>query len=690
MVVTAALELQDPRERPRTAEAKADQAHRRFRDERSDFVSLLRLWAFLSEARARGTSHLKRTCQENFISFVRAREWFEVHRQLQDVVREIGLVASARMGSNGPRRQRRPRGARSEPSGEQGVGTKAGAEGGMEVDGLHKALLSGLLSRIGQYQATARVYAGARQTRFLLHPASALAKKPPAWVMAYELVQTTQLFARTAAKIQPEWLNDVAAHLLKRRYGEPYWSSKAARAHIKEQATLFGLPVLRDHDVDYSKVAPGRARLIFLEHALVRGEYRSRGRFQAKNEQLLDYVARLRDKARQSSMLADDEALLTFFDGRVPEHVVDGRSFETWRETAEVDNPDLLLLSLSDVLVDDRALDPADYPDTLTLHGTQLELTYRFEPTADDDGVSVILPLPMLLHLDAGELDWTIPAWHHDKIYALLETLPKDVRRRLGPLPALARELAARLTPFSGPMLPLLSAATSTLSGVEVEAAAFRMDAVAPHLRLTIRLVDERGHVIAQHRDLRWLMGQHLEQARSLFKQAVREPNWERKDLSSWDFDELPSFVERSVYGARVRAYPTLLARDTGVDLTLMESEQEALVALRGGLRRLISLEHQRALAALGKRVPPPFPRTLGLPPSRAAKDAFRARVLDRVVDEAFELETERLPRTRTAYESLRTRGASRLESALVRWSTAITAAASELERTLRALVGVL
>src|SRR3954467_5849658 len=318
LILAAALNIQDPRERPRGLEQKADQLHRGFRDERSDFLGLLKLWAFVREALNRGMSELRRTCRDNFLNFLRIREWAEVHRQLEDVAKELGLQA---------------------PNARPAPGNRADLE-----ERLHRALLTGLLSKIGQWNSEQRVYIGAKQTRFALHPSSALAKKPPAWVMAFELVETSQLFARTAAKLDPEWLDEVGAHLLKRSYSDPHWSEKSARSSIKEHATLFGLPVFRGRSVDYASIAPGRARLMFLEHALVRGEYRTRGAFQEHNRALLAEVARQRDKARQSDLLVDDEALLSFFDRRVPEQVHSGKNFETWRQTAEAKEPNILCL----------------------------------------------------------------------------------------------------------------------------------------------------------------------------------------------------------------------------------------------------------------------------------------------------------------------------------------------------------
>lgn len=670
LVLAAGLNIQDPRERPRGLEQKVDQQHLRFRDERSDFAGILKLWTFVREQEARGTSQLRRACKENFLSFLRVREWREVHRQLEEVVKEL------RIGGRGPKRP---------PAGKgNAAGNGAAASAG---DAIHLALLSGLLSRIGQWNAEQRVYLGARQTRFMLHPASGLAKKPPAWVMAFELVETTQLFARTAAKVEPEWLDKVGGHLLKRSYSDPHWSEKSARASVREHATLFGLPVLRDRSVDYATLSPSRARLMFIEHALVRGEYKSRGRFQEHNKQLLAEVARLRDKARQSDMLADDELLLAFFDRRVPEEVVNGKTFEAWREQAEVREPGLLLLALSDVVSQDQQLLPEHYPDELLVHGVPLPASYRFDPSADDDGVTLTVPLAFLPQLARGELSWTIPAWHQAKIAALLEELPRALRRELGPLPPLAAKLAQHLSKREGPMLEALSRALFELSGADVEASAFRADAIPAYLRFNCRIVGERGQLIAQGRDVPALLEQHAARARDAVRQAPREAQWERSELSSWEVGELPSFVTRTVLGAELRSYPALVDRQRSVALSLFETPEAADDAHLGGVRRLLLLAATRPLAALGKRAPLPFSRRLGLPAPRAEVDAFRELVLARVVSDAFGLHPgAALPRTKPAFEQLLAAGLPRLTPVFELTTRLFGLAGAEVDKTLRAL----
>ncbi len=664
LVIAAALNIQDPRERPRDLQQRADELHRRFRDERSDFASLLKLWDFVREAEGRGTSQLRRACKESFLSFLRVREWRDIHRQLVEVVRELKLDA------------RRP------PAKKAVKNDDAPPD-----EDLHVALLTGLLSKVGQWHAQNRIYMGARETRFAVHPSSALAKRAAPWVMAFELVETAQLFARTVARIEPEWLLAAAPHLVKRSHSDPHWSERAARASVRESATLFGLQIYKDRSVDYATVSPAQARLMFLDHALVRGEFKTRGVFQERNREVLATVARLRDKARRSDMLVDDDALLTFFDRRVPLDVVNGKTFEAWREEVELQRPDALFLSVEDVLAGEADLVPADYPDTLTLHGVALPLTYRFDPSADDDGVTVTAPLVLLPQIVRGELDWTIPAWHRDKIAALLGRAPKAVRKSLGSLAELAALIAAELTPFRGPMAPALARAVYALTGVDVPEESFSPDGVAPHLRLTLRVVDERGETVAQGRDVDDLLERYGARARAAWQRDAPPADWERKGLTSWTFGALPEFITRRVGGVEVRSYPALVDRGAAVDLTLLESAPAARSATLGGVRRLVSLASRGVISVAAQRIPAPFARLDGATPTRAEVEAFRAVVLSRVVDDAFGLGPDaELPRSKEAFERGVREGAPRVDAVSQRYADAIKVTSAELARTLQAL----
>lgn len=686
LVVAAALNVQDPRERPREHQQKADDLHRRFRDDRSDFIGLLRMWSFAKEAQKRGTSALRRTCRDNFLSFMRIREWMEIHRQLEQIAQELG------------------------------IGTRGAARTDVPEDALHRALLTGLLSKIGKYKPEDRVYVGAKQTRFLIHPSSGLAKKTHEWVMAVELVETTQMFARVAAKIEPEWLIDLGDHLLRRSYADPHWSEKSARASVREHLTLFGLPVSgKDRHVDYANIEPAAARKIFLEHALVRGEYKTKAAFHAKNHALLGEVALLRAKARKSDMLADEDALLAFFDRVVPESVVNGKTFEAWREKAERQEPEILCLSLDDVLVGhEDALRPDDYPDHVTLHGVKLALSYVFDPSLDNDGITITLPLALLPQLDPGELDWTIAGWMEEKVAALLFELPRAIRREIVPSDNAThvRDLAKRLmkrkelaVPFEGgPLLPRLAKAIieETETSARIEAEDFRLDAIATYLRLTCRVVDEAGKVIGESRDIDALFERLGARARALWSAkptglAVRPSGsssstttkWERANVTSWDFGDVPTFVLRRVGNLDVRSYPAIRDQGSGaVDLVLVESEDSAEEVSRGGVRRLLALGARHVLSSITPRLPQAFahPAT-GAMPSRAETEAFRSALVLRVIDLAFELETlDVLPRSKRNFDALLAKGLPRLDAAAKVVSSSLAPIAIELDKTLKAL----
>jgi ATP-dependent helicase HrpA len=670
LVIAAALNIQDPRERPREHQQKADDLHRRFRDERSDFVGLLHVWEFVREAEKRSMSQLRRVCKENFLSFIRVREWGEIHRQLEEVVHDLRLEPPTQ-GANGPGRA-------------ASLGDTLSRE---NHDPLHKALLTGVLSKVGMWNAEHRMYVGAKQTRFAIHPSSALARKPPAWLMAFELVETTQLFARTAARIEPEWLDTVGAHLVKKSYSDPHWSEKAGRASIREHATLFGLPLARDRHVDLAGVNPAGARRMFLEHALVRGEYTTRGTFQKKNQELMTEVARLRDKARRSDMLADDEALLAFFDRRVPETVVNGKTFEAWRETAEKADPRALHLAVEDVLAGDSDLKASDYPDAITLHGVRVPVAYRFDPSADDDGITLTVPLVLLPQLDPGELDWTIRGWHREKITAILHELPRAIRRELGSIPELANAIAAKLVPFDGTLIPKLARSIEEIAAVGVPEDSFRLDAVPAYLRLTCRVIAEDGKVIAQSREIDALLKQYGARARAAWKSSTPATNWERKGLVTWDVGELPLYVTRQVSGSELRSYPGLIDRGASVDLVLLESSAAAEVATRAGVRRLLALSSRQALSAIAPRAPRAFTRPTGALPSRAEDDFFRAKLLARVLDEAFGLRDESpLPRTKADFEKLVAGGSPRIAPAFRGIAELVSAISSELDKLVAAL----
>jgi ATP-dependent RNA helicase HrpA len=744
LVVAAALSVQDPRERPALKQKAADDAHAAYRDEGSDFVGLLRLWRAVGELRAKAPSknQFRKALGDRYLSWQRVLEWQDVRDQLADIAREARLpFADAAREARGPstegaaRALRGPKGgARPEGQGEHGKargrpderdraraaddgrggagppeagrngarpaeaergGAKpADGEAAAGADPLHRALLPGLLSRVGMYKPEHRAYAGARQARFVLHPSSGLAKKPPAWVMSAELVETSQLFARSNARIDPTWLETAGAHLCKRHYQDPHWEQKPARVMAYENVTLYGLPVVRGRKVHYGPFDPPLARKLFVRHALVRGEYATKATFHAHNLAVLERAQALRDKARRGDLLVDEESLAAFFEARLPDGVVDGKTFEAWRRDAEAERPDLLHLSLADVLLDEASeLTPARYPDELVVRGVRLPLHYLFDPSSDEDGVSLALPLALLPQVDPGVFDWTLPGWLAEKLTLLLHNLPRQYKRELGAVVPLVDSLLPRLRPFEGPMLPALSRELAALTGVEVPEREWRLGELPPYLSFFFRVRDEEGRPVAEGRDLRELRGRLALRAGGLWEEALANSGWRREGLTEWPVDTLPESVEVEVGGFSLRAYPALVDDGAKAALRPLPSAEAAREAHPLGLRRLFVLQTRSTIASAERHLPKP-PRFSGaalkvLPPLTD----LSASLVERAVDEAFSLDDgASLPRTRRAYEDRLREGRARLTDALGAFGLlaretceALEALAAQLETSARA-----
>jgi ATP-dependent helicase HrpA len=652
VIIAAALGLQDPRERPVAAQQRADEAHRQFREEGSDFAGYLKLWSFWQEARAQSSRRqLQKLCRERFLSYNRMREWEDIHDQLVRVMREWDFAPNDQPGT---------------------------------AEQIHRALLPGLLSKIGMWNPEARIYVGARQIRFLIHPSSALARKPPLWVMAAELVETSQLFARCVARIDPAWLERAAGPLCRRSHGDPHWEQKQAQVMAREQVTLYGLPIVKDRKVAYARFDPALCRTMFITHALVRHEYTTKAPFMAHNRSLLDEVQRLRDKARRSDMLADEFELGEFFDRRLADGVISGKTFEDWRRTAEAEDSRILYLSLADILLDEaHDLTPERYPDQI-VGGAALALAYRFDPSEDDDGATAIVPLAVLPQLDPEVLAWTIPGWHAAKLLALLESLPKAIRKLLAPLDALAVELAAELRPFEGPLLATLERAIRARTGERVPRDAWDLRAVPAHLGFYFRVVDEHDKVLGHGRDLVELQRTLGPRAKQVWAAVPRE-RYERTGLTAWDLDELPAQVALDVGGRRLVAYPALVDGETSVAVRLLESPAAAAAATRDGLRRLFLLQLRTTLGKLEAQLPGSLDQ--GPVAIAGATMSPRRQIALRAFDEAFRLtEPDAVPRTRAAFTARLAEGRDALSVALAQLGLVAAELSTELARVRAAL----
>ena len=694
LVIASALGLQDPRDRPQAAQQKADEAHRKFKEEGSDFAGYLKIWAFWQEAKARGSKgQLYRTAREHFLNFNRMREWEDIHEQLARSVRDLGFTVNT---------------------------APAGA------DAIHRALLPGLLSKLGMWNVESRVYIGARQMKFQIHPSSGLARKPTPWVMAAELVETSQLYARSVAKIDPAWIEKAAGALCRRSFGDPHWEQKPAQVVAKENVTLYGLPIA-NRKANYGPIDPVTSRDIFITHALVRGEYETKGAFMAHNLRLLEDVQRMRDKARRSDMLADEHAVAEFFEKRVPATVYSGKTFEEWRRVAEAADRHVLELTAADLLLDEvNELSVARYPDALVVRGATLPLAYRFDPGEDDDGITMTVPLALLPQLDPDVMAWTIPGWHEAKLVAMLEGLPKAVRKAIAtnaPLGEVARELARTQTPFEGPMLATVERALFERTGERVNRDAWELRALPAYFGFSFRIVDEHDKVLGTGRDLGELQRVLGQRAKQLWAVAPTAQH-ERKGLTAWDFDTLPASVTLEVGGRRMAAYPALVDTETAVDVRLLESPEAATVATRAGLRRLFLLQAGMTVAKLESGLPPSTasgplvvggdgagPATAVRSPGATATGSVgvgmaaalaragtppvgpmspRRQIVLRALDEAYRLtDPATFPRNKTAFTERVIEGRAQLPRSLAELSRVAIELGGELEKVRAVLKGI-
>ncbi|WP_447528312.1 ATP-dependent RNA helicase HrpA [Vreelandella sp. TE19] len=570
LVVVSALAIQDPRERPADKRQAADQAHQRWHDPDSDFVALLNLWHGIENARGSlSNSQMRRWCREHYVNYLRMREWHDTFRQLRQLLRDMDIEVPGPLPANEDESEEEARQARRKTSGK-----------------LHQALLSGLLSNLGNLTEN-REYLGARNRKFFIHPGSGLAKKTPKWVMAFELVETTKLYARTVAKIDPAWIESQAEHLVKRSYSEPHWEMKRAQVVAFEQVTLFGLPIVARRRVNFGAIDPKESRDIFIRRALVEGEFQTKGAFFAHNRALVDEVEALEDRARRRDILVDEETLYAFYDERIPGDVVNGKGFEHWRKQAERETPDLLKFDIETLKAREAEdVTRAQYPDYLTLGGVAYPVSYHFEPQAEDDGVTLTVPAAMLSQLPVSALEWLVPGLLREKCIALLKSLPKSIRRQVVPIPDWVDAALHVLTPNERPLTEALGEFLRRRTGTRVHPDDWRLDQLEAHLVMNVRVVDHAGHQLGQGRDVRALE-KRFEQAASLGAQALAKEASQAPTLDALPEAPLPASKVTTQAGIRVEAYPALTHEGEAFKVALFDHPAKAEAAHREGVARL-------------------------------------------------------------------------------------------------------
>ncbi|MEV4125187.1 ATP-dependent RNA helicase HrpA [Nocardia sp. NPDC049707] len=616
LIIVAALSIQDVRERPVDHQQAADTKHARFVVEGSDFLAYLRLWEYLTEQRkSLSANQFRRMCRDEFLHYLRIREWQDLHGQLRTITRSLGWSAlgdgsgseesgsrrgrSATNGSgDGSRRDAdRSRAKANRRSRDSSTGAKQQAAETPENDGtpwdstdIHQALLAGMLSHIGVREAETREFLGARNAKFMIFPGSSLAKKPPRWVMAAELVETSRLWGRMAARVEPEWAERLAGDLVKRTYSEPHWSAKRGTARAYERVTLYGVPLVVSRAVDYGRIDPELSRELLIRHALVQGEWQTRHEFFHRNRELLDDVADLEHRARRRDILVDDEVLFEFYAERIPADIVSVRHFDGWWRTAKRKDPALLDFS-TDTVVNEAAatLDPTDFPDAWRQGELSFPLTYQFEPGNDDDGVTVRIPVEQLAHVRAVGFDWLVPGMREELAATLIKTLPKALRRTVVPAPDFAAAALAALTPRAEPLRTGLARELSRLGAVTIAPSDLDPAALPDHLRMTFVAIDAGGRVLARGKNLAQLKTTLSEQVSASVARATAGA--ERAPATVWTSESLGTVeptVQSEVAGQTVTGYPALVPEGEGVAVRVLSSPAEQAAAMRAGTRALV------------------------------------------------------------------------------------------------------
>ncbi|MBF0673774.1 ATP-dependent RNA helicase HrpA [Pseudomonas sp.] len=615
LVVASALSVQDVRERPSERQQAADQAHAQWKDVDSDFAALINLWRGFEEQRqALGSSALRSWCRRNFLNYLRLREWRDAHRQLTLICRELQLSSSLKGGSSGLARDQRaavgPQGRRvdgrpvksgkaTEPvvpttdtrvnaiARQQAEASEA-AQKARNYAAVHKAILAGLLSQIGQKTEDGD-FLGARQRRFWVHPSSVLGRKKPQWLMAAELVETTKLFARMVAKIEPDWIEPLAGHLIKKNHFEPHWEKKRGQVVAFEQVTLYGLIVVGKRPVHYGPIDPPAARELFIREGLVRGEINSRAKCLRENRDLLELLDELEAKARRRDILADEETLFAYYDARLPADIYQTATFESWYKRESAKDPQLLVMREEDVLARDASeITAAQYPDLLRIGTLQLPLTYHFEPNHPRDGVTLRVPAPLLPQLSAERLDWLVPGLIEAKAIALVRELPKAMRKNFVPVPDFVRAALSKITFADGSLPEALGRELLRMTGARVsdEAWAHALSAVESHLRMNIEVVDGRGKFLGEGRDLAELTARFAEASQAAL--AIPQTEKTQRPVEAKAFAEVAETTQQRIAGLSMTVFPALVEEAGVVKEGRFPTQAEADYQHRRALQRLL------------------------------------------------------------------------------------------------------
>ncbi len=616
LIIAAALEIQDPRERPVDKQQAADEQHAKFLHPESDYLGYLKLWDFyhhLKETLSR--NQLRRACQQNFLSYNRMREWQDIHLQLLRLTQEIGLKSR-------PRRD--------------------------DYAAIHRALLAGLLSGVAM-RSDKHEYIGAGGTRFHLWPGAGPFGTRPAWIVAAELVETSRRYLRTIGRVEPEWIEPLASHLVKRSYSEPHWSRRRGTVRAYEKVSLLGLPLVVRRPVRYGPIDPAAARQLFIRHALVEGDCDLRVEFLQHNRQVVEEIQSWGAKTRRHDLVIDEAAYYGFYDARIPADVYDVATFQRWWKQKGRRVEDHLRITPADLLGEDvEAIGENEYPEQLAAGPLEMTLDYRFEPGTADDGVTLTVPREGLNHLHNDQLAWLVPGLLQEKVIALIRTLPKQQRRMLVPAPDTAAAAVKRLQFGSGPLLQQLADVLSNLGGIRIRADDFRPEKLPEHLRMNIRVIDETGQTVAQARDLAAVRSKLGDVTPA--GAEIHSGEWHTDGLTDWSFGDLPEQVTVSRGSYTVTAFPAVLDKGHSVSLRLLDDATAAQRQTRAGLRRLLLLKAGREIEGQVRKLPHVSRLELyaaNLPHSKS----LRKQIAELIADKAL-FRDGPMPRSAEAFEA--------------------------------------
>ncbi len=613
VTIVSALSVQDPRERPMNKQQAADELHAEFNHEKSDFLSIVNMWEFCKvQADRLSSNQFRKMCKQRFLSYMRVREWRDIRRQLQQTLKTIDSKENTK---------------------------EAG------YDSVHRALLAGLLGNIA-IKEDRNEYLSTRNRRVMLFPGSGVFGKGPKWIMASEISETTRLYARCVAGIDPLWVESTGEALLKHSYSGATWQRKRAQVGAQRKSTLYGLVVVEKRRVNYGPINPEESRQIFLRQGLVEGNYNTQATFYKHNLKLIDEVVSLEDKARRKDILIEPEELYRFYDEIVPEGIYSGPQFEKWRVEYEQNTPRGLYLS-KDYLVrdDDPEINQNDFPDQIEFTGLVLPLKYHFKPGANDDGVTLVVPASLLNRVDAKKCQWLVPGMLEEKVIAMIKSLPKQMRRNFVPAPDYAVQSIPMMQSDVNRALPdALSGALQKLTGVHVQSTDWQTDQLPVHLLMRYEVLDSTGQSIDDGRGIEKLQAKYLDQIEESL--ASNESNsFERTDLTDWNFGDLPEWVEVSTQGVQMKGYPALVDEDGTVSLRLFATQDAAIDAMHNGLRALYKKRLLKEVKYLIRNLPGIDVLCLRFA-SVGKSDVLKHDIVDASVDMAL-INDRSYPRTR-------------------------------------------